>query len=115
MACLYLGLQLKLMLLMYSIKTNITVLDIAASKFKEESYASYLPQLINQKLDNLLHHWQSQEIGYPDLAKMIFDMYSILAMLAEYERVFINTKLLISDRQARVDFDIIDADECPKA
>ena len=59
MACLYLELRLKLMLLMYSIKTNIiTVLDIATSEFKEVSYALYCPQLIHQKLDNLLQHWQ---------------------------------------------------------
>lgn len=115
MACLYLGLRLELMLLMYSIKTDIMVPDIAASEFKEDSYASYCRRPINQKLDNLLHHWQFQEINYPDLAKMTIDMHSIPAMLAEYERVFINTKPFISDRRARLKFDIIDADECLKA
>ena len=43
---------------------------------------------------------------------MTFDMHSIPAMLAEYERVFI---LLMSDRRARLEFDIIDTDQCLKA
>ena len=58
------------------------------------------PVAVNQKFDNLLHYWRFHEANYPDLAKMVYDMYSIPAMSAEYKRVFSSTKLLTTDCQA---------------
>ena len=46
---------------------------------------------------------------------MVFDMYLILAMSSECERVFSSTKQLICDRQARLGDDIMEASECLKA
>ena len=49
---------------------------------------------------------------YPHLSKMALDILSILAMSAEYERVFSSLKLIVTDRQNRLMEDMIEAGEC---
>ena len=93
----------------------ITVPDSSTSDSQEDSYASYCREPVNQKFDNLLHYWRFQEANYPDLVKVAYDMHSIPAMSAEFERVFSSTKLLITDRRARMRDDIMEASECLKA
>lgn len=92
----------------------ITIPDSIISAI-QDSYVSYCQEPCSSKFDNLLQYWQLQEAHYPDLAKMAYDMHSIPAMSAECERVFSSTKLLISDRRARLGDNIIEASECLKA
>jgi len=64
---------------------------------------------------SLCKFWASQESSYPLLSRMAFDMLSIPAMSAECERTFSSTKLLLTDRRARMKEDIIEASECLRA
>jgi hypothetical protein len=64
---------------------------------------------------DLCAFWASLENKYPSLSGMAFDLLSIPAMSAECERVFSSTKLLLSDRRARMKEDIIEASECLRA
>ena len=56
--------------------------------------------------------WKAHESQWPSLARMAFDMIAIPAMSSECERLFSSTKLLLSDRRARMKEDIIEASEC---
>ena len=64
---------------------------------------------------DLCAFWARYEAQYPSLARMAFDILSIPAMSAECERVFSSTKLLLTDRRARMKEDIIEASECLRA
>lgn len=64
---------------------------------------------------DLCAFWARYEAEYPLLARMAFDVLSIPAMSAECERVFSSTKLLLTDRRARMKEDIIEASECLRA
>ena len=64
---------------------------------------------------DLCDFWALHENEYPSLARMAFDIISIPAMSAECERVFSSTKLLLTDRRARMKEDIIEASECLRA
>jgi len=69
----------------------------------------------SKKPIDLCAFWASCETQYPSLARMAFDMLSILAMSSECERMFSSTKILLSDRRARMKEDIIEASECLRA
>lgn len=56
--------------------------------------------------------WRVHESEWPSLARMAFDMIAIPAMSSECERLFSSSKLLLSDRRARMKEDIIEASEC---
>jgi len=65
------------------------------------------------------HQARAQEMGWwnaqdhiPSMRQMAFDHISIPAMSAETERVFSDTKLLISDLRSRLEPEIIEALEC---
>jgi hypothetical protein len=66
----------------------------------------------SKKAVDLCAFWASCETQYPSLARMAFDMLSIPAMSSECERMFSSTKILLSDRRARMKEDIIEASEC---
>jgi hAT family C-terminal dimerisation region len=68
-----------------------------------------------QKSVNLCTFWAWYEEQYPSLARMACDVLSIPAMSAECERVFSSSKLLLSDRRARLKEEIIEASECLRA
>jgi hypothetical protein len=68
-----------------------------------------------QKSVNWCVFWERYEAQYPSLARMAFDVLSIPAMSSECERVFSATKILLSDRRARMKEDIIEASECLRA
>ena len=58
--------------------------------------------------------WIKGQKTYPTLAKMAFDLYSIPAMSSECERVFSQTKKLITDERNNLGAAIIEAEECQK-
>jgi len=64
---------------------------------------------------DLCAFWARHESQYPSLARMAFDILSIPAMSAECERVFSSTKILLSDRRARMKEDAVEACECLRA
>ena len=64
---------------------------------------------------NLCAFWAQEESQHPSLARMAFDVLSIPAMSAECERVFSSTKILLTDRRARMNEDVIEASECLRA
>lgn len=67
------------------------------------------------KRSSLCDFWGSQESSYPSLSRMAFDVLSIPAMSAECERTFSSTKLLLTDRRARMKEDVIEGSECLRA
>ena len=69
----------------------------------------------SKKPIDLCAFWASCETQYPSLARMAFDILLIPAMSSEYERMFSLTKILLSDRRARMKEDIIEASECLRA
>jgi hAT family C-terminal dimerisation region len=64
---------------------------------------------------DLCTFWAQNEAKYPSLSRMAFDVLSIPAMSAECERVFSSSKILLSDRRARMKEDIVEASECLRA
>ena len=82
---------------------------------QKDSYVSYCRESVNLRFEDIFQYWQLQKANYPDLAKMAYDMHSILAISAECKRIFSSTKLLISDLQGQMGDDIIEASECLKS
>jgi hypothetical protein len=67
-------------------------------------------------MDNPLDWWRQRgESRYPTLAKMAYDLFSIPAMSAECERVFSNSRKMITDERYSLKVDIIEADQCLKS
>jgi hypothetical protein len=99
---------------------------ISRSKYKSlgskpmvDEYQEYLktehsPDQSGSSVD-LCAFWAQNEAKYPSLARMAFDVLSIPAMSAECERVFSSSKILLSDRRARMKEDIVEASECLRA
>ena len=88
---------------------------IETDHFKPENQKRSLKQMPKPKPIDLCEFWALHENEYPSLARMAFDILSIPAMAAECERVFSSTKLLLTDRRARMKEDIIEASECLRA
>jgi hypothetical protein len=93
--------------------------DLELENEAEDEYDIYLRSRVigieqNDTID-LCRWWGRQEGLSPSLARMAFDLLSIPAMSAECERVFSSTKILITDRRARMKEDIIEASECLRA
>jgi hypothetical protein len=63
---------------------------------------------------NALHWWRDHAQKWPNMAQMAFDLLSIPAMSAECERVFSQTKLLITGQRNRLGDRVIEAVECLK-
>ncbi len=61
---------------------------------------------------DLYEWWGRQETLYSIFSRFAFDMLAIPAMSTECERVFSSTKLLLTERRARMKEDIIEATEC---
>jgi hypothetical protein len=67
-------------------------------------------------MDKPLDWWRQRgESRYPTLAKMAYDLFSIPAMSAECERVFSNSRKMITDERYSLKVDIIEADQCLKS
>jgi hypothetical protein len=67
------------------------VADVYVDEYKE--YTKLRPY----KVDNILHWWRDRRSTFPNMAQMAFDLLSIPVIFAECERVFSQTKLLITD------------------
>jgi len=63
---------------------------------------------------NALHWWRDHAQKWPNMAQMAFDLLSIPAISAECERVFSQTKLLITGQRNRLGDRVIEAVECFK-
>lgn len=61
-----------------------------------------------------LEWWVCHASDYPVLSKMAFDLFSCPAMSAECERVFSQTKKVITDERNRLDSGTVAAIECQK-
>ena len=59
--------------------------------------------------------WSSYKGIYPNLAKWVYNLLSIPAMSAEYERVFSSCGLLLEPRRNRLLDDIVEANKCLRA
>ena len=57
--------------------------------------------------DNPLEWWKTHRQEYPRLLQMILDLFSILMIFAECERVFSSAKILITDRRNSLKENII--------
>ena len=64
---------------------------------------------------NLCTFWARYETQYSSLTRMAFDILLIPVISAEYKRIFSSSKLLLTDKRARIKEDIIKASECLKA
>ena len=62
----------------------------------------------------LISWWNDVKTIFPSLHLYAFDTLAILAMSAEYERVFSSTKKRITPERNRLAEDIIEASECLK-
>ena len=69
-----------------------------------------------QDLDvaNPLEWWSRHQLEYPVLYRMALDLFSIPGMSAECERVFSQTKKMITDERNRLAPDIVEADQLQK-
>jgi hypothetical protein len=65
-------------------------------------------------VDDPLEWWIRHAPDYPVLSKMAFDLFSCPAMSAECERVFSQTKKVITDERNRLDSGTVAAIECQK-
>jgi hypothetical protein len=88
--------------------TYYNAADVRVDEYKE--YTKLRPQ----RIDNILYWWRDRRQTLPNMAQMAFDLLSIPAMSAECERVFSQTKLLITTQRSRLTDDIVEAVECLK-
>jgi hypothetical protein len=65
-------------------------------------------------VEDPLEWWIRHASDYPTLSKMAFDLFSCPAMSAECERVFSQTKKVITDERNRLNSDTVAAIECQK-
>jgi hypothetical protein len=65
-------------------------------------------------VEDPLEWWIRHASDYPTLSKMAFDLFSCPAMSAECERVFSQTKKVITDERNRLQSDTVAAIECQK-
>lgn len=81
-----------------------------------DEYQNYIsgPRI---KVKDVRKWWleDTQQKLYPNLSKMALDLLSILAMSAEPERLFSDTKITLQGRRNRLGIDIIEAIECIKS
>lgn len=68
----------------------------------------------DQDVENPLEWWVHHASDYPVLSKMAFDLFSCPAMSSECERVFSQTKKVITDERNRLNSDTVAAIECQK-
>jgi hypothetical protein len=68
----------------------------------------------DQDVEDPLEWWIRHASDYPVLSKMAFDLFSCPAMSAECERVFSQTKRVITDERNRLKSDTVAAIECQK-
>ena len=88
--------------------------------YGEDAEEDQLEAWIRQKLfaldrqDTLIAYWlrQLKDKSTHQLARMALDMASIPAMSSECERVFSQSKLLITGQRHRLKVDIIEAAQC---
>lgn len=66
------------------------------------------------EVEDPLEWWVGHASNYPILSKMAFDLFSYQAMSAECERVFSQTKKVITDERNRLQSDTLAAIECQK-
>jgi hypothetical protein len=65
-------------------------------------------------VEDTLEWWVRHASDYPILSRMAFDLFSCPAMSAECERVFSQTKKVITDERNRLSSDTVAAIECQK-
>ncbi|KJZ70580.1 hypothetical protein HIM_10009 [Hirsutella minnesotensis 3608] len=72
--------------------------------------------IYSQDLDvaNPLEWWSRHQLEYPVLYRMALDLFSIPGMSAECERVFSQTKKMITDERNRLAPKVIEADQLQK-
>ena len=70
--------------------------------------------ILDLKAFNPVAWWDNQKEVFPSLHLYAFDTLAIPAMSTECERVFSNTKKLITPERNRLAEDIIEASECLK-
>jgi hypothetical protein len=63
---------------------------------------------------NPLEWWNRYELEYPVLYRMALDLFSIPGMSAECERVFSQTKKMITDERNRLAPEVVEADQLQK-
>lgn len=68
----------------------------------------------DQDVEDPLEWWVRHASDYPVLSKMAFDLFSCPAMSAECERVFSQTKKVITDERNRLNSETVAAIECQK-
>lgn len=74
----------------------------------------YDEDVVEPFVEEPLTWWREREKSYPILTQMAFDLFSIPAMSAECERVFSQSKRLITDERNRLGSATIEANECLK-
>ncbi|OWT43214.1 transposase-like protein [Pochonia chlamydosporia 170] len=69
-----------------------------------------------QDLDvaNPLEWWNQHQLEYPVLYRMALDLFSIPGMSAECERVFSQTKKMITDERNQLAPEVVEADQLQK-
>lgn len=96
---------------------------VAASGTRKKKRARLTPELdefmarttkADLKVEDPLEWWVCHSSDYPILSKMAFDLFSCPAMSAECERVFSQTKKVITDERNHLSPDTVAAIECQK-
>ncbi|KJZ70963.1 hypothetical protein HIM_09667 [Hirsutella minnesotensis 3608] len=86
------------------------------SSFGKRSISSLNPANLHPRIDvaNPLEWWNRHRLEYPVLYRMALDLFSIPGMSAECERVFNQTKKMITDERNRLSPEIVEADQLQK-
>jgi hypothetical protein len=79
--------------------------EVAGPRDKYKEYINLPPK----PCEALLEWWKAHYKEYPQLLKIALDLFSIPMMSAEYERVFLSAKTLITERRNGLKEDIIEA------
>jgi len=89
---------------------GLPILDTEKDEFEKYARNDLIP-IVDPKIFNPIFWWNDCKAAFPSLHLHAFDTLSIPAMSAEYERVFSNTKRLITPERIRLAEDIIEASE----
>ncbi|KAM4061992.1 transposase-like protein [Hirsutella rhossiliensis] len=99
-------------------KRSISSLNTQRKKVKAVSELDLFQTrpIYAQDLDvaNPLEWWSRHQLEYPVLYRMALDLFSIPGMSAECERVFSQTKKMITDERNQLSPEIVEADQLQK-
>jgi len=79
-----------------------------------DEYAFWIKRPIDHDFKSPITYWTAHRVKWPRLARIALDIFSVLAMSDELERIFSLAGCMVTDRRNRLKGDAIQAGQCLK-